>query len=297
MVRVRSPRFSGLALLTVLSTVASAPVRAFDEGFGGAALDDEHLQVPMAKDRDHTDPAGEGEWRADESGTATTEARSTGLSRVETPFARALDGARASQKQTPLVRLRWAVRTFDDDATRAEAALRAGISDADARDAARALYASRKAVLDDVEVMGLRLRERCMRARGESAKLPALLPRGIRVSRDTEAIGLLLGFADPEGCDRQVLVDDNVIARIERLHEIERIAPELGYHRLAERRALESERDAILDDLMGRTDDRPAKLQFTSKRHDGKATMERLRPQGTLLEKRGEGSGPVTPIR
>jgi hypothetical protein len=286
MVFVRFPRLQWLVFSGAFSTLAvGTRAHADDEGFGGAAPDG----APVTNASDGALEVGDEAERPP--------ARETELTRAATPFKSALDAARATQKRTPLVILREEVRAFDDETARADAAQRAGTIDEVAREAVHAAYKKRRAVLDDVEVMGLRLRERCLRARGESATLPGLLPRGIRVSRDSEAIGMLLAFPDGKDCDRQVLVDDDVVARIERLHEIERIVPDLGYHRLAERRALEAERETLLDDLMGRTDDRPVRLQFTSKRHDPAATLEKLRPQGTLLEKRGENPGPVTPIR
>lgn len=287
--------------LVALVVFTGAPTSASDdEGFGGAPAPDTRT------DRDEGERL-RSDTESDDEALAPTSERSTATPAASpqppasrgarSPFDDALRSVRADRMEGPLPALRAEVSALDDETARAEVAYKNGTLDEKARTVVVERWRARRAILDEVELYALRLRERCMRARGEVALLPELLPRGARLSRDAPGVALLLRTRDTKDCDRRVLVDEAAIARVERLHEIERTIPEMGYRQLAARRALEEERTAILADLMGTHDDKPRALQVTTKRHDGKAAGDALRPQGTLRDLVGDDGKPVTPIR
>jgi len=278
-----------LGALVSLALSSSSVARVDDEGFGGAPI----VDADVAPEKDER-------LRSAAERSATTppaSSRPPAARGARSPIGDAIDAARTTRTEGPLTALRDEVRALDDETARAEVAVKNGTLDEETRDAVVLRWRERRLVLDDVELYALRLRERCMRARGELEALPELLPRGARLSVDAPGVALLLRTPDAKECDRRALVDDEAIARVARLHAIEREVTTMGYHQLTARRALEEEREEILFELNGKHDDKLRTLKATTKRYDARSAQDALKPRGTLRDLVGEDPAPVTPIR
>ena len=110
-----------------------------------------------------------------------------------------------------------------------------------------------RALLVDVERVALHRMSRCAARTGQAAaavKTWRMTPAGPVALSTTELLSQASAL-DAPGCARIELVDDAVIARVQRARELKVLlrTREFPFHRLEDRRALESELKALTKQL------------------------------------------------
>lgn len=252
-------------LAAVVSTSAWPAWAAIDEpGFGGASApetatpDDEEVCVVQGKDgawhpcSDFLPAASssdEPQAQALREQMRTAEAASQGRSASVAKTKLELELEKAHLDPTlPLLALRI-------DVARAEAVLASyesrGQGGAE-RDQAEKSLAAARAVLDDVEKIAIRRMDTCAQRRGSKPLFKNWrMTAGGAVALTHAELMAQLPVVDPAGCERIVLIDENVVARVRRAHELRRIlaTTTFGYFQVDARRALEAELRTLDDAL------------------------------------------------
>jgi hypothetical protein len=245
------------ALLLACVVVGAA---ADDVGFGGASVDVEDAPDDAAYDnaddvaeRDDSAIIDDVPVAVDRSGDFTTGALSRTLPAFpepteaatapkKTPLELELERARMDPSQHPLLMVRV-------EAARARMALedgrKGGLFSIKDEEAALAKAA---AILADVERIALHRMNVCMTRQGKqvvvkSVRMTAAGP--VRLS--TAELLAQASPVDPDGCGRIFLVDQALVDRVRRAHELQHIltTTKFGYHEVKERRALEDEAKSI----------------------------------------------------
>jgi hypothetical protein len=170
------------------------------------------------------------------------------------PWGQALKRAGEERELSLLGKLRRKVSVLERKEAWYRAEVEARRRSAAEHEAVRVALVDAVAVLTDVEVLALRLRQACADRLGDPEALPPeRVPVGIRLSLEQPLIKALILLPDPKDCDRETLVTQPVIDRAVELHTIERRlkTESFGYFKAAERRRLEARRTALVDALKG----------------------------------------------
>jgi hypothetical protein len=112
------------------------------------------------------------------------------------------------------------------------------------REEAEARLARLQDVLDDVERIGVHRMMTCSQRTGRKQKLTTYrMTPGGPVLLTTREVLARLPLVDPGGCERIVLVDQRVVDRVSRLHELKHIlaTTSFGYREVEQRWKLEEE--------------------------------------------------------
>ncbi len=115
-----------------------------------------------------------------------------------------------------------------------------------------AAWRAAEAILLDVERIALHRMNTCLTRQGKNVvvknyRMTAAGP----VALSTQELLAHASPVDPDGCSRLSLIDDAVVRRVRRAHEIARELTErrFGFHEMAERRALEAEQATLRKEL------------------------------------------------
>ncbi len=157
-----------------------------------------------------------------------------------------LEKARLDPARFPLIQLRVDVARLEADRKESESR---GLS---ATTEIRARLIAAQAILADVERIALHRLNVCSTRNGsrtvvKNYKMTAAGP--VRLS-NAELLSQT-SFIDPEGCARIELVDEAVVARVKRAHELRHIlkTTTFAFHKLDDKRALEREQQNLLKEL------------------------------------------------
>jgi hypothetical protein len=218
-----------------------------DVGFGGAAPEPPDETVDVGEAPEPTPPAADFVTGAGSRALAAfPEPKAEDTAPKKTPLELELEAGRMDPAQHPLLALRVEV-------ARARMAVEEGRRGGlyDIKDEEAALTAI-EAVLADVERIALHRMNVCMTRNGKNVvvKNYRMTPAGpIRLS--TSELLAQASAVDPDGCGRIFLIDEAVVTRVKRAHELRRIfdTRRFGFHDMAERRALEAEQAGILKEL------------------------------------------------
>ena len=115
-------------------------------------------------------------------------------------------------------------------------------------------YLQKKAVLEKLEIIGLRQRVFCANIKGVGSKLPSVgIPHDVTITAKHPMVMIHMQVKeDPEGCEREVLIDDTTVQQVERYVEIETMlnSKQLTYRGArTKRRQLMEEKSQIESEL------------------------------------------------
>ena len=221
---------------------------AGDPGFGGVPADDADVSAADVDDavNDHEFPGG--------APPTTTTPQTSAPTLVwkptptTTPLEQELQAAGLDPGRYPLLQLRVDVARLERDLKDLE-----GRGLTAARDIEPKLEAARL-LLDDAEAVALGRMQKCMQRQGVKSQVKnyRMTPGG-PVLLTTQEILAQTNRVDPAGCARIDLIDQPLVDRLKRAHELQhRLETEdFPYHRVAERKALEDELQALLQGLQG----------------------------------------------
>ncbi|MDP2344435.1 MAG: hypothetical protein Q8O67_25985 [Deltaproteobacteria bacterium] len=206
-----------------------------EAGFGGA------VEEPVVEEP-ATVPSDERDFRGGTAPAATTTstfpAEVPALPPPKTKLEIELEQAKIDATRFPLIMLRVDVARLVDEFKRAEGA---GLSAA--RDIELKLEYAR-GLLGDAERIGLHRMMVCSARTGRSTSVKnfRMTAAGPVRLTNAELIGQT-SVVDPDGCARIELVDQALVDRLKRAHEVKKTLDTVAfpYHRIAERRALEAE--------------------------------------------------------
>ena len=120
------------------------------------------------------------------------------------------------------------------------------------KDDALARLAEAQSIDDDVERIALHRMDVCMQRHGKKSVLKNFrMTAGGPVLLTVPEMMRALPLVDPVGCERVFAIDDKVVARVKRAHEIQHTLAtvDFGYARLDERKKLEHELAAVNEEL------------------------------------------------
>ncbi len=225
-----------LLILPLVVSLAADDERSAEPGFGGAA--DADADVDDEPD-DSTDLSAtdfpHGAPRAPSSGPGLVVVE---LAPKKTQLELDLERAHLDPEQFPLLELRVDVARLAAELDEKESHGLSAARDVETR------LAAAQALLADAERIGLHRLNVCATrtARGTSAKNFRMTAAGpIRLT--TSELLSQANALDPDGCARIELVDEALVQRLRRAHEVRNtlLTVSFPYHRIAERRALEAE--------------------------------------------------------
>jgi hypothetical protein len=122
----------------------------------------------------------------------------------------------------------------------------------DRKDEAQAKMDESKAILDEIETIAIHRMDVCSQRKGNKPLIKnyKMTAGGPIMMTSQEALNAL-PRVDPVGCERINLVDDKLVARVKRKHELTKIlaAKDFGWDGVDQRRVLEKELAAVEQEL------------------------------------------------
>lgn len=264
-----------LALLLLTAFLAAARASAQDEGFGGAPGPDS----PALEEDVCTIKGDDGVWRAcsdvlaakekaraDASGAAEPATDDSPAVQALRERMKAADEAARAPPPVPKTQLEIDLVKAHLDPTMPLLALRVELERArdvvrrlekqgtggKAKDEAEVRVAEAELIVDAVERIAIHRMDVCSQRRGNKPTVKNFrMTAAGAVMLSTPEMIARLPLIDPAGCERVILIDEVIVARVKRLQEVRRIlaTTNFGYHDVAQRKALEKEQEKLASEL------------------------------------------------